>query len=138
MNRSLDLRTGEAKTMGYLAMSLFDWSQHLSLDTQSDVELVSSLRNMSVTAFEKAFSRGFHPPNVLHSRASLALEAGDFQVAVQFLDLALQETAKIKSISGDAPVQDLVFEPFTYNQLGVAYERLARDDLAENAYLKGY
>jgi NADH:ubiquinone oxidoreductase subunit F (NADH-binding) len=61
----------------------------------------------------------------------------DFEIAVRYLELAINETTRLKSLGKDVPLQDLVVESYAYNQLGLAYEKIGKLDLAENAFLKG-
>ena len=57
-------------------MTLFEWSSILY-----DASHKSIIQDQSVIHFDRAIDKGFYPPNILHSRASLALDQEDIQVS---------------------------------------------------------
>ena len=114
-------------------MTLFEWSMQL----HGDVASRRAIRRRASGVFSRAIESGFHPPSLLHSRASLAIEEGDTQIAIQYLSYALQEVARLKSVSGDVPLQDMVSEIYLYNQLGVSHELIGDDGKAIESYRRG-
>ena len=72
---------------------------------------------------DRAIESGFEAPSVLHCRGSLALEMGENEIAIHYLKYAVQFSLEIRR-NPDIPKADMVHEPMTYNQIGIAYTRM--------------
>lgn len=122
------------KTFGYKGIALFQWSQEMALST----DVKAHIRQESVKYLDLGIQKGFHPPAVYHTRASLALDMGDNAMAVKYLKIALEMNARLKRESaGDGPLSDMIREAMTYNQLGLALVNIDQPNDAEEAYLAG-
>ena len=75
-------------------------------------------------------------PSLLHSRASLAIEKMDYDIAIAYLRAAIDYTIDIKK-NPDLPQQDLISESLSYNQLAIAYGHKKLYKLSIQAYNDG-
>ena len=91
-------------------------------------EVVKALRNRAVQALDAAIDRGFAAATVLHARGSVALEQGDNEGAVHYLQAALEVSARQRreAAAAGGPAEevllgDSVKDAHTWNQLGLAF-----------------
>jgi len=155
-------RQSHAKAHGYKGMLLFDWSQERPLprgaetyvatlaanDTDTDTEAQEKMtpevvdwvrlrmRQAAEESLDYAIEFGFDPPSVLHSRASLAIENKDYDVAIWYLQHALQFAAEMRR-NKDVPMQDMISEPLSYNQLALSFMSSDRNEEAIEAFKAG-
>ena len=72
---------------------------------------------------DRSIEGGFEAPAVLHCRGSLAIEMGDYKLAIHYLQYAVRFSLDIRR-NPDLPRADMVHEPMTYNQIGITYTRM--------------
>lgn len=94
------------------------------------------LREVAEESLDYAIEFGFDPPSILHSRASLAIEKRDYDVAIWYLTHALSFAAEMRR-NKDVPMQDMISEPMSYNQLALAYMSSGRNEEAVEAFKAG-
>lgn len=153
-------KQGNGKNFGYKGMLLYEisnmqpyppmlelkqilgWSDIADEQLQGEVardmieKIRIRIRNAAEIAMETALDRGFDMPSLLHSRASLAIDKQQYELAIAYLQAAISYSIEIKS-NKDLPQQDLVNEALSYNQLAIAYDRLGNRDSAIAAYENG-
>ena len=152
---------------GYLGDSLFEWYRilvaqeppvhlHNAVDNVSGDEVwrevMEILLRQAAENIDIALLKGWAPPTMLYSRASIELEVkmqegyvgdGDnssasWEVAITLLEMAVENNRILKEReAAGAIVQDVIDEVLVWNQLGLALWKSGNVAKAEEAFLNG-
>jgi tetratricopeptide (TPR) repeat protein len=123
------------KAFGYLGTTLFSW-----INLISNQQIKSYLREVCLQWINVSLSQGFAPPGILHIGGSVAMDAGNLPLAIEYYENAVfyaLENKKLRQGSKDVPVEDDVNVAFTYNQIGNCYFTLENNTKAIEYYEKG-
>jgi tetratricopeptide (TPR) repeat protein len=164
--------SSSAMAHGYLGSTLFSWYQELSKrappphlhqavanasDDEVWSEVLGEMLRSAAAGLDAALVRGWTPPAILYSRASIELElmmqtverSGDasapppaqeasWDVAISLLQLAIETNRELRAREAEgAPVQDGIDEVVAWNQLGLALWKSGQVLQAEDAFLQG-
>ena len=96
-----------------------DGDASVDLDDETLAMLSRALRARAAANMDYALYLGHEPPSLLHSRGSLAMDEGEYELAIRYLEAALRKNGEERAKQDAAvTVTDGVHEASTLNQLG--------------------